>query len=105
MNVRMQKERSIDSKGSLKAGALVWPKEKRRSKISAKDLQKLFGEFKTRNSVLLTKYCSHHTEISTKDILTKAKLQATTLAEMKTATRTMRLAVTTTAKMMYMGPK
>jgi hypothetical protein len=27
-------------------------------------------EFKTVNSILLTKYCSHHTEISTKDIVT-----------------------------------
>ena len=35
-----------------------------------KDRQKPFGEFKTVNSILLTKYCSHRTEISTKDIVT-----------------------------------
>ena len=35
-----------------------------------RDLQKPFGEFKTVNSILLTKYCSHRTEISTKDIVT-----------------------------------
>jgi hypothetical protein len=32
--------------------------------------RKPFGEFKTINSILMTKYCSHHTEISTKDIVT-----------------------------------
>ena len=32
--------------------------------------KKPFEEFKTVNSILLTKYCSHHTEISTKDIVT-----------------------------------
>jgi hypothetical protein len=35
-----------------------------------RDLQKPFGGFKTVNSILLTKYCSHCTEISTKDIVT-----------------------------------
>jgi hypothetical protein len=30
----------------------------------------LVGEFKTVNSILLAKYCSHRTEISTKDIVT-----------------------------------
>jgi hypothetical protein len=39
-------------------------KEKRRSEVSARDLQKHSGEFKTVNSILLTKYCSHHIEIS-----------------------------------------
>jgi hypothetical protein len=32
--------------------------------------KKLSEEFKTVNSILLTKYCSHRTEISTKDIVT-----------------------------------
>ncbi len=32
--------------------------------------KKLCEEFKTINSILLTKYCSHRTEISTKDIVT-----------------------------------
>jgi len=45
-------------------------KEKKESEISGRDLQKPFEEFKTVNSILLTKYCSHHTEISTKDIVT-----------------------------------
>jgi hypothetical protein len=69
MNVGMQKVRSIDSKESLKAGAFTLVKEKIRSEISASDLQKPFGEFKTRNSILLTKCCCHHTEIFTMDIL------------------------------------
>ena len=34
-----------------------------------RDLQKPFREFKTVDSILLTKYCSHRTEISTKDIV------------------------------------
>jgi hypothetical protein len=38
--------------------------------LAAPDLQKPFEEFKTVNSILLTKYCSHRTEISTKDIVT-----------------------------------
>ena len=38
--------------------------------LQERDLQKPFGEFKTVNSILLTKYCSHRTEISTKDIVT-----------------------------------
>jgi hypothetical protein len=38
MNVGMQKERSIDSKGGLKAGAFSLVKEKKRSEISARDL-------------------------------------------------------------------
>ena len=38
--------------------------------LLGRDLQKPFGEFKTVNSILLTKYCSHRTEISTKDIVT-----------------------------------
>jgi hypothetical protein len=37
-----------------------------------RDLQKSFGEFKTVNSILLTNYCSHRTEISTNDIVTQA---------------------------------
>ena len=41
-----------------------------KSEISGRDLQIPFGEFKTVNSILLTKYCSHRTEISTKDIVT-----------------------------------
>jgi hypothetical protein len=43
---------------------------RKESEISGRDLQKPFGEFKTINSILLTKYCSHRTEISTKDIVT-----------------------------------
>ena len=31
-------------------------------------------EFKIVNSILLTKYCSHRTEISTKDIVTRASM-------------------------------
>jgi hypothetical protein len=31
---------------------------------------KTFEEFETVNSILLTKYCSHRTEISTKDNVT-----------------------------------
>ena len=38
--------------------------------LLGRDLQKPFGEFKTVNSILLTKYCSHSTEKSTKDIVT-----------------------------------
>jgi hypothetical protein len=38
--------------------------------LLGRDLQKPFGGFKTVNSILLTKYCSHRTEISTKDIVT-----------------------------------
>ncbi len=46
--------------------------EREKSEISGRDLQKPFGEFKTVNSILLTKYCSHRTEISTKDIVTRS---------------------------------
>ncbi len=38
--------------------------------LCARDLQKPFEEFKTINSILLTKHCTNHTEISTKDIVT-----------------------------------
>ncbi len=41
-----------------------------KSEISARDLQKHFGEFKNRNSILLAIYCSHRTEISTKEFHT-----------------------------------
>jgi len=44
--------------------------EREKSEISGRDLRKPFWEFKTVNSILLTKYCSHRTEISTKDIVT-----------------------------------
>jgi hypothetical protein len=45
-------------------------KEKRRSEISGRDLQKPFGEFKTINSLQDDKYQVTIIEISTKDILT-----------------------------------
>jgi hypothetical protein len=44
--------------------------------LRKEDLQKPFREFKTVNSILLTKYCSHRTEISTKDIVTSCKHMA-----------------------------
>jgi hypothetical protein len=64
----MQKERASIPKVGL-SGCLSLTKgskkeKRKRSKISAMDLQKRVGEFKTVNSILLTNYCSHHTEIS-----------------------------------------
>jgi hypothetical protein len=38
-------------------------RSKRRSEISARDLQKPVAEFKIINSLLMTKYCSHQKEI------------------------------------------
>jgi hypothetical protein len=72
MNHANAKGKGINPKGWV--GNQVFRRldqEKREhSEISGRDLQKPFGEFKTVNSMLLTKYCSHHTEISTKDIVT-----------------------------------
>jgi hypothetical protein len=48
---------------------LVSTKEKRRSEISGRDLQKPFGEFKTINSLQDDQMLSHHIEISITDIL------------------------------------
>jgi hypothetical protein len=65
----MQKERaSIPKVGLLGCFSLV--KEKRRSEISRRDLQKPFGEFKTINSLQDEQMLSHHIEISIRDILT-----------------------------------
>ncbi len=58
------KGKGIDSEGSEKSKIMRSEEEIPR---------KPFGEFKTINSILLTKYCSHHTEISTKDIVTGEK--------------------------------
>ncbi len=68
----MQKEMASIPKVGLIIRSLddqSWEKREK-SEISGRDLQKPFGEFKTVNFILLTKYCSHHTEISTKDIVT-----------------------------------
>jgi hypothetical protein len=46
---------------------LDWEKREK-SEISAREFQKTFEEFKTVISILLTKYWSHHKEISTKDM-------------------------------------
>jgi len=67
--MQMHGERaSIPKVGLLGCISLV--KERKKSEISARYLQKPFEEFKTSNPFLLTKCCSHHTEISTKDTLT-----------------------------------
>jgi hypothetical protein len=63
------KGKGINSKGWVGNQVFRWL-DREKSEISARDLQKPFEEFKTVNSILLTKYCSHHTEISTKDIVT-----------------------------------
>ncbi len=65
----MQKERASIPKVGL-SGCFSLTKNWEKSEISERDLQKPFGEFKTVNSILLTKNCSHHIEISIKDILT-----------------------------------
>jgi hypothetical protein len=44
-------------------------KETKRVRSLQEISKKPCEEFKTVNSILLTKYCSHHTEISTKDIV------------------------------------
>jgi hypothetical protein len=53
----MQRERaSIPKVGLMVFRQLGLRKEKRRSEISARDLQKLFGDFKTVNSLQDDKY-------------------------------------------------
>ncbi len=66
----MQKEKASNPNDAGKWSLDDWDWEK--SKISERDLQKRFWELKTLNSMLLTKYFSHHTEISAKNILTTA---------------------------------
>jgi hypothetical protein len=52
----MQRERaSMDWYSGLKISKRD-EEEKKRSKISGRDLKKTFGEFKTVNSLLMTKY-------------------------------------------------
>jgi hypothetical protein len=68
----MQKERVLIPKdaGKWSYRCLGLGKSQERSEISGRILQKPFRNLKTDIPWCLTKYCSHHTEISTKDILT-----------------------------------
>jgi hypothetical protein len=53
----MQRERALIPKvGLLGCFSLVKVKEKEKSEISARDLQKPAREFKTVNSIMMTKY-------------------------------------------------
>jgi hypothetical protein len=67
--MQMQREMASIPKVGLVIRSLDLSKREK-SEISGRDLQKSFEEFKTVNSILLTKYCSHRTEISTKDVVT-----------------------------------
>jgi len=62
----------IPKVGLLGCFSLVKVREKsQKSEISARDLQKPFEEFKTINSILLTKYCSQISSILSHSLMTK----------------------------------
>jgi hypothetical protein len=59
----MQRGRASIRKVGL-LGCFSLDKEKEKSEISARDLRKPAREFKTVNSIMMTKILSHHFEIS-----------------------------------------